>query len=564
MLGMKGKRFARLRLVVVGLWLLCASEASAGRIYLLLAADTSERGRIALSTGPDLQFMHDAFYGNVPGRQLVVYGSEIYDEMTGDGPGTYDIENPWKGPDIRGDLSDMKNKLLTAIANCPAGAADTVVFFYSGHGAHDSNGHYLLMPDGTTTLSRQTIIRELQKKQPRLIVLITDSCNTLVPRGPVPPPVMRIVPPERISPLFEALFVRPSGVVDVNSSTEDQIAAGPIGGGLLVLALTCMGNKPTFAAAVEEGRLIAPGPTSEPGEIRPVDFDRIIMERFGGLGQGAGAGFDPEAPPYGYLWANAGQPAGWEDVKTAVTGKMDALFRELYPDGKDVHGTLQRTQTPRFYSMPESGPAPPQRVLGLTRGDVILSINGRPISRLKDAVDAISGAGPTMEFAVRDVRDGTVWRMRTALRPTSSRFGAYLTDNPGGGALVTGVMPGYPCTKNRVLGEVGNPAENAPDEDTSWSAPNYRPEPGDRITEVNGRGIRRTADFHDAVKASPAELTFRLVDHRTGAEHLMRTRLNPVTAQSRLGIGVRDDGSPGVRVEYVREGSPGARCQLSR
>ena len=564
---MKATRATWVTVVTFLICLCFTSQARAGRVYLLLAADTSERGKIALSTGPDLQFMHDVFYANVPGRQLVVYGSEIYDEMTDDGPQTHDVENPWKGPDIRDDLNNMKENLLTAIRNCPAGPEDTVIFFYSGHGAYDSNGHYLVMPDGKNTLPRQSIIREIQKKQPRLIVLITDSCNTLVPRAPVPLPIMRLVPPAQIAPLFDSLFVQPKGVLDVNSSTEDEVAAGPVGGGLLVLSMAYLGNKPTFGRDKPDGRAPVLAAVPRGDSLRPVDFDRIISEQFGMMEHGLGANFDPEAPSYGYLWEGARNPGSWDELKTAVTRKMDTLFRELYPNGKEVNGKIQRTQTPRFYSMPESGPAPPARILGLTRGDVLLSVNGRPIRNLQDAIQAIGASGETMEFTVRDSRDGTVWRMQTQLRRQSSRFGAYLADNPGGGAIVTGVMRGYPCTKNQVLGKVTTQGDSPVGAGTggtaTWSPPQYRPEAGDHITEVNERQIRTTSEFYDAVKSSPTEMTFRMVDHRTGRTHLLRTQLNPATARSRLGIGVRDDAASGVRIEYVRDGYPGARCQLA-
>ena len=198
-----GKRRSRAATVVCVLALLStAGRTQAAKLFLLIAADVSKEGGIYLSTGPDTGYVFDVFYAHVPEGQLVVYG------MTGGGP---DGRSTWDGPDVRFDLGDMGNKLLTAIDNCPAGPDDTIVFFYSGHGAHDARGHYLLMPDQKTTLSRQTVIESIQRKNPRLAVVITDSCANLVDRGLLPGPAMALAQPDRASPLFDSLFFQSIG-----------------------------------------------------------------------------------------------------------------------------------------------------------------------------------------------------------------------------------------------------------------------------------------------------------------------------------------------------------------
>ncbi len=92
-------------------------------------------------------------------------------------------------------------------------------------------------------------------------------------------------------------------------------------------------------------------------------------------------------------------------------------------------------QTVRVWSLPqrvEPSPFPEDNglpsVLSLTRGDVILSINGRQILDEDDCRREIRNSPRTMEFTVRDSRDGTVWRMQSMLRDTSPRFGTYLDD----------------------------------------------------------------------------------------------------------------------------------------
>ena len=535
-----------------------AGRAQAAKIFLLIAADVSKEGGIYLSTGPDTGYVFDVFYAHVPEHQLVVYG------MAGDGP---DGRSAWDGPDVRFDLGDMGNKLLTAIDTCPAGPDDTIVFFYSGHGAHDARGHYLLMPDQKTTLARQTVIESIRRKNPRLAVVITDSCANLVDRGLLRGPAMAVEQPERASPLFDSLFFQSSGLVDVNSSSESQVAAGPIGGGLLVLAMAYLGNQPNFRKA--RGRGVTVEPLDSPDVAIPaMDYDQIIGENFGWSEHGLHGDFDPEKPSYGLLWANADRRLAWPAVETMLTEKVEELFRTLHPTGMRLAGSAapQYTQTPQFYSLAKASPSPPPpgKHLSLERGDVILSVNGRIVANEAQCREAIRRSGPEMEFTARDQRTGTAWRMRAQLRSSSSRFGAYLDDAPGGGALVTGVIPGYPCTRNAVLGPADSPAPPAPPAAGAWSDPIYHPEPGDRIVEVNGRRINNTSDFSFAVKNSPELMTFRIIGHRSGESFLMRTRLDPPSAGTRLGIGVDDDSRGGVRIRYVRDGHPGTRCQLAR
>jgi S1-C subfamily serine protease len=46
---------------------------------------------------------------------------------------------------------------------------------------------------------------------------------------------------------------------------------------------------------------------------------------------------------------------------------------------------------------------------------VILSVNGRRIGNTKDYWDAVKSSPQTMEFTVRDVRDGSARKLRVQL-----------------------------------------------------------------------------------------------------------------------------------------------------
>ena len=446
--------------VAVAFFLTCAT-ASAQRIYVLAVGDTSEKSGLSFSTGPDLQYVFDAFYVNVPGGQLVTYNNPLIDLPNGT---SARLPNPWEGPDVRGDLVDMKNKMLRAIDKCPAGQNDTMVVFYTGHGAYDDNGHFLVMPDGKNRLYRKTILERIARKKPRLAVLITDSCNLQVPAGMRPGPSAMLATPRRISPLFESLFIRSRGVVDINSSSEGEVSVGAIGGGLLTLSLAYMGNQPDFKSYPGFTRpQRSPMDVPSDAVIPSVDHSMAMEQFFGQLTEhGMHGNFDPDKPPFGILFAYSQQNLNWEAVGRLLKTKIDTLFKTVAPNGWDTGQGKQTTQTPRFYSLPKteggrSQAVPPRHApprqqppqhqpqLRWSRpvyrpevGDRIIEINGQPIRNLADYVRAVKGSPATMTFVLWEARTGKTFRMRTQLNSpnANSRFGVGGEAVPGGGIRV--------------------------------------------------------------------------------------------------------------------------------
>ena len=471
--------------------LLCLScaTAHAQRIYLLPVGDTSEKSGLSFSTGPDLQYVFDAFYANVPGDQLVMYNNPMADFADGS---SRNLRNPWEGPDVRSDLVDLKAKILRAIDVCPAGSNDTIIVFFTGHGANDDQGHFLMMPDGENRLHRKTILEHIARKRPRLAVLITDSCSLSVPSGMAPGPSARMIPPERMSPLFESLFIRSRGVVDINSSSEGEESIGAIGGGLLTLSLAYMGNQPNFKSypGFNKPRDRDSRMPSD-AKIPSVDHSMAMAEFFGGMIEhGMHGNFDPDQPPFGILFQYADQNLTWEAVGKLLTTKVDTLFKTVAPKGWDAQsGNKQMTQTPRFYSVAktEGGRARPHtpgrtqpNTAGQTQrhtpgrtqpntagqpqrrwsrpiyrpevGDKILQINGQPIRNFDDYFRAVKSSPPTMTFVLWEARTGAEFLMRTQLNPPTakSRFGVGGENAPEGGVRVKFIMPGYPGTRCQV------------------------------------------------------------------------------------------------------------------
>ena len=130
-----------------------------------------------------------------------------------------------------------------------------------------TQGHFLRMPDQKNLLLRKTIIDRIGRKNPRLSVVITDSCNTLAPGAVFVPGFPCAILRATISPLFDELFLKTEGLVDINSSSENQIAAGPTGGGLMVLSMAYNGGTPDFQKIILKGIDLMPttGATSPRG-----------------------------------------------------------------------------------------------------------------------------------------------------------------------------------------------------------------------------------------------------------------------------------------------------------
>ena len=471
-------RFA-IRPLIVLLFCFSCVIADAQRIYLLPVGDTSEKSGLSFSTGPDLGYIFDAFYVNVPGRQLVMYNNPMADLPDGT---SINLKNPWEGPDVRSDLVDMKDKILEAIDNCPNGPNDTIIVFYTGHGAHDENGHFLMMPDGENRLYRKTILERIGKKGPRLAVLITDSCNLQVPAGMGPAPSARLMPAERMSPLFETLFIRSKGVVDINSSSEGEVSVGAIGGGLLTLSLAYMGNQPNFKSYpgfTRPERSSFEGKTD--AKIPSVDHSMAMGEFFGSLSEhGMHGNFDPNQPPFGIMFAYRDKNLNWEAVRGLLLTKIATLYKTIAPKGWDTDEGKQMTQTPRFYTMPktEGGisrvtPSDEPRRDGQSQnqgqptnrgqtqmqwsrpvyapevGDCIVEINGRPVRNLNDYIREVKGSPPMMTFVLWEARSGKKFLMRTQLNPpdADSRLGLRAQNASERGVRIIHVMRGYPGSR---------------------------------------------------------------------------------------------------------------------
>lgn len=149
------------------------------------------------------------------------------------------------GGDGRADVTILEGQdanargVLNYLRGLGDASSDTVLVYYSGHGATDpGRGHALTFTEGPPLL-RSTLRAELARLRPRLTVLISDCCSNVVK---LPPAVGAPGAPDPTKTL-RSLFLRTYGVVDINASTFDprtgleESAWGLADGGIFTKAL---------------------------------------------------------------------------------------------------------------------------------------------------------------------------------------------------------------------------------------------------------------------------------------------------------------------------------------
>jgi hypothetical protein len=191
-----------LRVAAVFLSLLITPSALAQRIHTLIISDTSpsaQWGKYEPHVTMDATMVFSAFANNVPEQQ-------------------WDFQSLPIGSD---DQSDPRI-VLQALDEIEVAANDTLVVYYTGHGASDDAGHYLQLAAGK--LYRRDLRRAMEAKGARLNVLLTDCCNNRSDGREMFAAAPMAEPPPRTSPAFESLFVEPQGWVDVSASAPGESA----------------------------------------------------------------------------------------------------------------------------------------------------------------------------------------------------------------------------------------------------------------------------------------------------------------------------------------------------
>ena len=303
--------------------------------------------------------MSDLFKGNVPESQLdvrVINGEDI-----------------------------SKESILGAIQKAEVRTEDTLLFYYSGHGAFDSEKKQYIQLPGGVPLLRSDVDAELNQKNAHLKVLLTDTCSTFYSinkssksdhRKKVP---RQDLAADRVSPLFQAIFFETNGYVSISGT--------------------------------------------KPGESGFMDLETAEHKTRGSLFT---------FPFVDFLNGSRDRRLEWAKVVEDVTPLVKkAFYDRFHGQGfRDENGQVVQTeQTVWTYSLPDSKkpgdrkvvfgarvganpggglkvfdivPGSPAQKLGLEKGDLIDTINGQPVNNLQAYGTAVDNSPRQMVVTGRD------------------------------------------------------------------------------------------------------------------------------------------------------------------
>lgn len=289
---------------------------------------------------------------------------------------------------LESDAKSDPKQLLAAVADAKVNANDTLLFFYTGHGSVDDQGHYLALAQGK--LYRKRLLEALSAKGARLTVLITDSCNSRSDGYMFIAPAYQSANPPVPTELFQSLFLQPKGVVDINSCSPGESAFfTPLG-----------------------------GPLHETGSV----FTKALTD---------------------WVQKNQHRKRVWDEMVREVSLQVLTDFHDFYPKGAQVaKGAVvqsQQTVYPTQYpGMPEKKgprtgfvirdfpgtgavittvePGSPAAQVYLLREDtfaslapqqVIVTVNGQAASDTRQVVGAIQASPQIVRLGIRDAQRGT-------------------------------------------------------------------------------------------------------------------------------------------------------------
>ena len=305
-------------------------------IHILIAADTKDRN-IGDGVQADLLNLKDLFETSIAETQL-------------------DLKT------IDGDRV-TRDDILRTINNFNCRPNDAMVFFWSGHGAHDNQGHYIVTR--TSPLYRTEIMDQVKKRGGILSAVISDSCNVYVPGELVfHKERAYAVKVPGTALILDQLFLKSQGSVDINGAKEGE----------------CSFCDPEKNGG---GTFLSP-------------FVDVVR------------GYEQ-------------QRLDWPKFIEILRPKVQEAFERTNPQGfKLPDGQIQRTQTVRIWGdLPKSviNQGQVASLVSLERGDIILAVNGQPIRGKNECIQAVQNSQQSIELRVRDTRNGIIRNLHGELLP---------------------------------------------------------------------------------------------------------------------------------------------------
>jgi hypothetical protein len=395
------------------------------------------------------------------------------------------------GADVRPDA------ILTYYRTVRSSPNDVLLCYYSGHGATiEGRGHVLTTSYGN--LLRRTLRAAMEARRPRLAVLLTDCCSTLIkPRRGPPAPGAPAPQPPRLSPLLRCLFLQHRGTVDVTSSSfaESSWSDSDRGGFFTSALCNVLGTGEVEPFDQDNDGFVTwtevfDAVRSQTQEIYRgfrKDLLRGDQER---LGADVAVALKRQVDQVPQAFA-LGEPAGLDRTEPAEYFAPNlGIHYRLVPAGSALGAELTRT------SAPGSGAAQ----LQLEPGDTITVLDTLPI---RAAVDVMNHHGRTSVVFV-NVRTHRPQTGIMALPPYTP-----LPDTVPPEQYAANLGMHY------QLVPLGDAFAARLSRNASAGTPvgSLRLERGDMITRLDGQPIRAAADF----LAHSGRTTVEFIDIRTGA-----------------------------------------------
>ncbi|MDP1560879.1 MAG: PDZ domain-containing protein [Pirellulaceae bacterium] len=193
--------------VLVSATLLADCVSAQGKLYVLVVADTANvadpKSSIGSSCLADLNSIRNTLQ-----------------KLAGTQPPPYEIQSvdgdKFTPDNLRRALADLTRK---------AGPQDAIYFHYSGHGSSANGAYFLELKGGT--VPRSEVVAAVKSSNARLQLIVSDACAVVRDSD-----YNKNVREARsydsqkatISPLYRRLFLECSGVVDVVSASEGELA----------------------------------------------------------------------------------------------------------------------------------------------------------------------------------------------------------------------------------------------------------------------------------------------------------------------------------------------------
>lgn len=273
-------------------------------------------------------------------------------------------------------------EILKTIDDFQIAPADTLVFYYSGHGGADDRGHYLVMAKGK--IYREDLRRHMLAKGPRLTVILTDCCNVRSDGRAFMAPAVRLVPPHDVTPIFDSLFFKPRGVVDINSSAPNESA----------FFFAARDKHGMYQGSLFSGLLTR---YIRQAVARRISWDTLVRD----IGLAVGVEF------------RKNYPQGASIAKGAVRQRQQNVYAISYPGmperkgprtgltvrdfaggGVLIVGVVEDSPSQRVYDVKAD------RYVALNRGGIIYSANGKPVRNVKELAAVVKASPRIMRLGI--------------------------------------------------------------------------------------------------------------------------------------------------------------------